>query len=1143
MAVSPAFADDWNGSASANWFTVGNWSGGVPTGADSVYIDTVTPNAPVIGSAGAQAAGLSVGYSGTGTLTIQNGGTVTNTFGIIGYGPVSKGTATVDGAGSSWTNSGDLFVGYSGDGTLTVKNGGKVSNNFGSIGGNSGSIGAVTVDGPGSSWTSSGNLYVGYSGDGTLTVKNGGAVSDVQSAIGYFSGSTGAVTVEGADSSWTNSGFLYVGNSGIGTLTVTNGGGVSSAAGYIGYGFGSVGTVTVDGAGSSWSSSSSLFVGVYGKGTLMVSSGGKVSNSIGYIGYGAGSTGNMVTVDGSTWTNSGDLFVGYSGDGDLMIQNGGKVSNSVGYIGFYSSSTGAVTVDGVNSSWTNSGDLAIGYLGAGTLTIQGGGKVSNAFGYIGANSGSGAVTVDGANSSWTNSGNLYVGQSGAGTLTVKNGGKVSNADGYIGAESGSTGTVTVDGPGSSWTNSTALFVGYSGTGTLTVTSGGTVSNTYGYIGANSGANFGSTGTVMVTGAGSSWTNSGDLYVGTFGAGSLTIQNGGMVSAGSVFVASAAASTGTINIGSGIGDAATAPGILAAADLQFFQGSGSLVFNHTGANYGFATNLSGGGTVRQMAGFTNLTGNSNGFTGATTVEGGTLAVNGVLGGTLDVLAAGRLQGTGTVGNTTVAGTIAPGNSIGTLNVAGNITFNAGSTYEVEVNAAGQADRIDATGTAAINGSTVQVLNAPGVYALGSHYTILTAADGVSGTFAGMTQSSPFSTPFLSFGLSYDPNAVYLDVSRSSVTFASAGLTPNQIATGGGLDSAPPSSSLVAAIAQLDALSVRSALDQLSGEVHASAKTALAEDSRFARDAVNDRLRAAFDAVGAVNIPVMGYADGEPMLAPATTDRFAVWGSGFGSWGHTGGDGNAARLKRSTGGFFVGGDGLVFDTWRLGAVAGYSRTDFTLRDRGSSGTSDNYHLGLYGGTQWGNLAFRTGAAYTWHSISTDRTVAFPGFTDSLTGDYNAGTAQVFGELGYGMRAGDIGFEPFANLAYVNLHTDGFTEKGGAAALTSAAATTDATLTTLGLRASSGFMLGAVSATAKGTLGWRHTFGDVTPLSTMAFAGGTPFSVTGVSIARDAAVVEAGLDFAVTPSATVGVSYHGQFASGVSDQSVRADFSMKF
>lgn len=172
-----------------------------------------------------------------------------------------------------------------------------------------------------------------------------------------------------------------------------------------------------------------------------------------------------------------------------------------------------------------------------------------------------------------------------------------------------------------------------------------------------------------------------------------------------------------------------------------------------------------------------------------------------------------------------------------------------------------------------------------------------------------------------------------------------------------------------------------------------------------------------------------------------------------------------------------------------------------------------------------------------------MAFPGFSDSLKGDYNAGTAQVFGELGYGMRAGNVGFEPFANLAYVNLHTDGFTEKGGAAALSSAGATTDATFSTLGLRASTTFDLGDVSTTARGTLGWKHAFGDVTPLATMAFAGGAPFTIAGVPITRDAAVVEAGLDLAIAPGATLGVSYDGQFASGLSDQSVRANFNWKF
>ncbi|WP_163317183.1 autotransporter outer membrane beta-barrel domain-containing protein, partial [Enterobacter hormaechei] len=89
----------------------------------------------------------------------------------------------------------------------------------------------------------------------------------------------------------------------------------------------------------------------------------------------------------------------------------------------------------------------------------------------------------------------------------------------------------------------------------------------------------------------------------------------------------------------------------------------------------------------------------------------------------------------------------------------------------------------------------------------------------------------------------------------------------------------------------------------------------------------------------------------------------------------------------------------------------------------------HVGLYGGTTWGALAFRTGTAFTVHDITATRSVILPGLSDTLTGHYNAGTAQVFGELGYGINAGAARFEPFANLAYVSLHTDAFTEKGGA------------------------------------------------------------------------------------------------------------------
>ena len=68
--------------------------------------------------------------------------------------------------------------------------------------------------------------------------------------------------------------------------------------------------------------------------------------------------------------------------------------------------------------------------------------------------------------------------------------------------------------------------------------------------------------------------------------------------------------------------------------------------------------------------------------------------------------------------------------------------AGSTYQVEVNAAGQGDRINVTGTAAIQGGTVQVLAQPGSYANSTTYTILRATGGVS---AAPTPASPATSP--------------------------------------------------------------------------------------------------------------------------------------------------------------------------------------------------------------------------------------------------------------------------------------------------------------------------------------------------------------------------------------------------------------
>ena len=87
---------------------------------------------------------------------------------------------------------------------------------------------------------------------------------------------------------------------------------------------------------------------------------------------------------------------------------------------------------------------------------------------------------------------------------------------------------------------------------------------------------------------------------------------------------------------------------------------------------------------------------------------------------------------------------------------------------------------------------------------------------------------------------------------------------------------------------------------------------------------------------------------------------------------------------------------------------------------------------------------------------RTVAFADFSDKLTTDYDAGTFQVFGELGYKHNLSERSIiEPYANLAYVHVRSDSFDEKGlNGSALSVRSGSMDTTLSILGMRVSAGF-----------------------------------------------------------------------------------------
>jgi len=82
-------------------------------------------------------------------------------------------------------------------------------------------------------------------------------------------------------------------------------------------------------------------------------------------------------------------------------------------------------------------------------------------------------------------------------------------------------------------------------------------------------------------------------------------------------------------------------------------------------------------------------------------------------------------------------------------------------------------------------------------------------------------------------------------------------------------------------------------------------------------------------------------------------------------------------------------------------------------------------------------------------------------------------------------------------------------------------------------------------RGSLAWKHAFNSVTPDAVLAFqvAPAAPYAISGVPIARDALLAEAGLDLAISRNTTLGLSYVGQIASNVSDHAAKGKFSWRF
>jgi autotransporter-associated beta strand protein len=556
-------------------------------------------------------------------------------------------------------------------------------------------------------------------------------------------------------------------------------------------------------------------------------------------------------------------------------------------------------------------------LGAGTLTA-GGSNASTTF--SGAISGTGGLTKAGAGTFTLSGANSYTGTTtvAAGTLQA----------GAAGAFAPSSAFTVASGAVLDLAGLSQSIGSLAGAGTVALGAGTLTTGADGSATAFSGAMTG-TGGLTKTGAGTFTLSGANSYTGatTVAGGTLRAGATGSFAPSSAFTVASGAALDLAGFSQSIGSLAGA-GTVALGAGTLSTGSDNTSTTFSGAITGT------GDLIKTGAGTFTLTGTSS-HSGATTVQAGRLVVNGVTGSAVTVNGGAIFGGSGTVGGIVVAsgGTVAPGNSIGTLSVTGNVAFAAGSTYQVEVNAAGQGDRINATGIATLSGGTVQVLAESGNYAAATSYTILSANGGVTGQFAGVTSSLAFLTPTLV----YDAQNVRLAMTRNDHSFGPDGgggsgggsgdnagsrpyiaATRNQGFIGNAAERLGVGNPVYNTLISATAAEARAGFDLLSGEAHAQGVSVATAESRLVREAVLGRLRGTLLPGPGAEI-LAGFSADLPsakgpvaMPAPRPGERFAIWGEAVGAHANSDGDGNAASLSRRTGGAILGADMKLYDS---------------------------------------------------------------------------------------------------------------------------------------------------------------------------------------------------------------------------------------
>lgn len=665
------------------------------------------------------------------------------------------------------------------------------------------------------------------------------------------------------------------------------------------------------------------------------------------------------------------------------------------------------------------------------------------------------------------------------------------------------------------------LAGYTSSGAVSVTGGGQLYVDRDLSIAASGGKYGS---IRVDGARSLLDVGHDLIInangGFYDNSELVIANGAVVNVGGEISLVSGASRATLWIGGTQWDVPEAAGSLNAPLLRLNNQSG-INFNHTGT-FTYAGQLAGAGYVNVMAGHTVLSGDSSQFEGPiySTYERGTLEVNGILGGTY-YLGHARLTGTGTVNNAVLnpalSAVLLPEATTPTI---GNLSIGVYSQLFVVVDPeTGKSGTLRVSGRATIGeGAELHHIAGPNTnFRRAASYVIVDAAGGVEGQF-DIVQSE---FAFLDISMDYTATQVIMNLERNDIRFVDIAETANQRAVANAIEGIDAHMDLSDLVIDLNDQNARLAFTQMAGELHASARSAMMLDAANLRHTV-------IGSVAGNDVSGQGYN---------------VWGRVLSSASKLDDQGENAEMKADATGFVAGIDKAFGEAIRAGVMVGVETAEMKSAGLGQI-DRDSQHLGVYGRGGWGPFNVQAGAIASWHSLSSERDLAFGSVAQRLKGDYDATSQQAYVEAAYALPMAWATVSPYASLAFNAMDVDAVAETGGVAALDIAQTSQDLTTAGLGVLAQKRWTLSnGRAASVSARVGWESYSGDLEAVQTAAFADSADFAIVGLPMGDEAVVSSLSVAMPVGKSGQVALDWNGAKGSEHNRNSVALSYRLRF